>query len=391
MSRIDQLAADPAIEALHSKLTANLPHIIEEAITIQQISAPTFQEGQRAAYVYERFTGLADLQIDSVHNVYARLPGTNPTLPAVLLAAHTDTVFAADAILTIQRQNGRVYGPGIGDNSLGVAAVLSMADLLRQQSLESDIWFVANSREEGMGDLGGMRAVYEKLMPRLGLALILEGMAYGHIYRSGIAVRRLKITCKTGGGHSWLHYGRPSAIHTLMRIGAAITQLTPPQEPRTTFNIGVIEGGQSVNSIATTASMLLDMRSEERDTLADLEQQVRHIIDQQRIPDVEIVVEVVGDRPSGSIALTHPLVQLARDVLRWQGIHPVYETGSTDANVLLAAGLPSITIGVTHGGNAHRLDEYIETAPIRDGLWQLLLLTIAAANGLASKLGLPLR
>src|SRR5262249_31490790 len=153
------------------------------------------------------------------------LPGTDRSLPAVLIAAHTDTVFAANTPLHIQRQGNRIYGPGLGDNSLGVAALLAIKDVLGAHELPADIWFVANSREEGMGDLGGMRAVHERLAPQLGVGVIIEGMAFGRIYHAAIAVRRLQIRCHTPGGHSWLHFGRPSAIHSLMRLGAAITDL----------------------------------------------------------------------------------------------------------------------------------------------------------------------
>lgn len=382
MTSVLQLVAEPSIAALHTALPTRLDRILDEAIRIQQIPAPTFAESARAAYVADRFRGLESVEVDALHNVYGRLPGSDTARPALLVSAHTDTVFDAGTSLQIQRQNGRIYGPGLGDNSLGVAALLAILDLLREhnQRLPADVWFVANSREEGMGDLGGIRAVYDKLRSQLGAALVIEGMAFGRIYHEGIAVRRLRITCRTPGGHSWLHFGRPSAIHGLVTLGAQIAALQPPESPRTTYNIGVIEGGQSVNSIAAEASMLLDLRSEDRDALSQLERAVLSMVDHTRRPEMDFEVEVVGDRPVGAIRVSHPIVQLARTVLESINVHPVFESGSTDANVLLAAGLPAITVGVTNGGNAHRLDEYIETAPILDGLWQLLLLTIATAR-----------
>jgi tripeptide aminopeptidase len=218
----------------------------------------------------------------------------------------------------------------------------------------------------------------------VGMAIIVEGMAFAHIYHVGIAVRRLEITCQTAGGHSWLHFGNPSAVHHLMQLGAEITTILPLTTPRTTYNIGVISGGQSVNSIASRASMLLDMRSEAPLTLQALETQVRAMVEQHRAPDVEWIVKVVGDRPSGAIPRTHPLVELARAALAQINAQPIFGMGSTDANVPLAAGLPAVTVGITRGGNAHRLDEYIETASVQDGLWQLLLLVVGAANGLAN-------
>src|SRR5262249_97183 len=153
---------------------------------------------------------------------------------------------------------GQVYGPGIGDNSLGVGALLIAAELLSAFQFPHDIWFVANTREEGMGDLGGIRAVTGRLRSQLGQPIVIEGVAFGPVYHSGIAVRRLRIRCQGPGGHSWLHFGRPSAIHGLMKLGAQIATLHPPESPRTTYNIGVIEGGTTVNSIAADASLLLD-------------------------------------------------------------------------------------------------------------------------------------
>jgi acetylornithine deacetylase/succinyl-diaminopimelate desuccinylase-like protein len=384
LTDIDRLAAEPRMIAYRARLTEMLNRVIDEAIAIQQIPAPTFHEGQRAAYIRSRFAGLDAVEVDALHNVYGCLRGVESTLPALLVAAHTDTVFEPDIPLTVHRNGSRIYGPGLGDNSLGVAALLAMVDILRDQPLPADVWFVANSREEGLGDLGGIRAVYGKLSAQLGAALIVEGIAFGRIYHAGIAVRRLKITCRTAGGHSWLHFGRPSAIHSLVQVAAQIAALQPPESPRTTYNIGMIEGGRSVNSIAPEASMFLDLRSEDRAALTTIENQIAALIDAARSPDVEFAVEVVGDRPAGHIPVSHPLVQMARAVLESMGIHPLYEAGSTDANVLLASGLPTITIGITQGGNAHREDEFIETANILDGLWQLLLLMVGAAGGLKS-------
>jgi acetylornithine deacetylase/succinyl-diaminopimelate desuccinylase-like protein len=370
--------------AQRARLTALADRTLEEAITIQQIPAPTFDERRRAEYVYSRFKaqGLDSLEIDAVQNVYGRLAGTNAQQPAMMISAHTDTVFDIETPLAIHREGNRVYGPGLGDNSLGVAALLTLVDVLREQRLPGDIWFVANSREEGLGDLGGMRAAHERLAPCLSAALVIEGIAFGRVYHAGIAVRRLEISCRTPGGHSWLHFGRPSAIHALIRLGQQITMIVPPTTPRTTYNIGVISGGRSVNSIASDATLLLDLRSEDRVALAALEQEVMDLIEANRAEETEFSVKVVGDRPAGAIPLAHPLVQLADEALKSMAVQPIHEAGSTDANVPLAYGLPAITVGVTYGGNAHRTDEYLETTNIPDGLWQLFLIAMGVAMGL---------
>jgi tripeptide aminopeptidase len=358
--------------------------ILKNAVEVQQIPSPTFSEERRATYIKDRFarSALQDIMIDGLNNVYGRWPGTVPDSPALLVSAHTDTVFPPDMDLATRRENERMYGPGLGDNSLGVAALLALLDIFGNHQLHpaADIWFVADSREEGLGDLAGIRAVWDRHGPRLGAAIVVEGMALGHIYHAGIAVRRLRIACCAPGGHSWLHFGQPSAIHGLVNLGARITALTPPSEPRTTYNIGLISGGHSVNSLATCADLYLDLRSEGPASLATLEEQVVGMVDALRRPGLDFTIEVVGDRPSGRIALDHPLVQLASAVLESIGHQPIYDSGSTDANVLLANGLPAVTVGVSFGGHAHRPDEYIEIAPIADGIWQLVLLTLAAAN-----------
>lgn len=359
-------------------------YAIEQSTTIQQIPAPTFHEQSRAAYVLKQFRALQlrETSIDSEHNVYGLLPGKQPTLPAVMVSAHTDTVFPAETDLSLHQENDLMYGPGLGDNSVGVGGLLGLLYMLREQriTLERDIWFVATSREEGLGDLSGMKAAFHQLQQRIGSIINLEGLAFGHIYHAGIAVRRLHIIAHTEGGHSWLHFGRPSATHAIIQLGARILSIQPSQSPRTTYNVGQLEGGQGINVIASSAGLWLDMRSESSAALQALEQEVRGHIDALTNDEVTFTVKIVGDRPAGYLAPDHKLVQCAMTALAQLGVQGVLETGSTDANVPLAAGCPAVTIGITRGGNAHRLDEYIELSTVSDGLRQLILLTITAAN-----------
>ncbi len=365
-------------------VTEAVDWIIDQSIAIQQIPAPTFNEEKRALYVAEQFKqlGLKNVQIDSLFNVVGLMKGKQKELPGVMVSAHTDTVFAQEADLHIRRENDTIWGPGLGDNSVGVGGMLGLASILNTLGLQPDcdIWFVANTREEGLGDLGGMKAVFAQLQAKIKCVINLEGMAFGHVYHAGIAVRRLHITAKGEGGHSWLNFGRTSAIHGILDLGAQITRITPPQSPRTTYNVGIIEGGQSINTISTEAGMWLDLRSEESVTLSKFEQDVRKIINKASKPNLAFSIEVVGDRPAGSISPKHELVQQAMEALEQTGIKGTLENGSTDANVPLAAQCPAVTIGITRGGNAHRMDEYIEVTPISSGMRQLLLLTLATTN-----------
>ena len=379
---IQALAQSEGLKKLRSQIDPDA--ILRTAITLQQIPSPTFDEAQRAAHVKTEFLryGLHDVRIDDFHNVWGCWPGLDPARPALMVSAHIDTVFSTETDLTIKRDRDRVYGPGLGDNSLGVAALLALLELFSQNNIQpaTDIWFVANSREEGLGNLDGIRAVWETLKARLGAAIVIEGMALGHIYHAGIAVRRLHITCQAPGGHSWLHFGKPSAVHGLIDASARILALSAPSHPRTTYNIGMINGGHSINSLAMSANLYLDLRSESADTLAGFEQQVRDAVKAAQSPELDFTIDVVGDRPSGEVSVTHPLVQLATVALKAIDHPPSYKTGSTDANIMLANGLPTITIGISYGGHAHRQDEFIETKPIASGIWQLLLLTLAATD-----------
>ncbi len=366
----------------------NRQHILQRAIDIQQIPAPTFHEGERAAKLVADFQalGLQDIRQDALHNVYGWLPGDSPEAPVLLISAHTDTVFPHGTDLRIRQEGERIYGPGLGDNSLGVAALLGLAEVFASTNIPraARICFLANSREEGLGDLGGMHAALDALGDEVKAGIVLEGMALGRVYNAGIAVRRLKVSVEAPGGHSWLHFGQASAIHTLMRFGERLTQLPVSNDPRTTFNIGLIEGGTSINTIAPQAACYIDLRSVDSDTLNDLESQVRKLAAQEAAddPSVTVVIERVGDRPAGQIAADHPLVRLALDAHQSIGMVAEVEGGSTDANALLARGTPAVCVGVSYGGNAHIASEYIETAPIQAGMWQLVLLAAAAANGL---------
>jgi acetylornithine deacetylase/succinyl-diaminopimelate desuccinylase-like protein len=365
-------------------LTTLSQTVIRHAVAIQQIPAPTFNESRRATYVAQQLKALklAKVETDNLHNVYGLWMGTDRRAPAIMISAHTDTVFPEDTVLTTRTEGQHIYGPGLGDNSVGVAALIGIAHALRAGHIlpDGNIWLVATVGEEGLGDLQGMKAAFAQLQPLIKSVINLEGLAFEHVYHGGIAVRRLCITAHGEGGHSWLNFGRPSAIHGILQLGARITMLQPPATPRTTFNIGIIEGGQSINTIASRASLWLDLRSEDQSILASLERQVRSEVEALSTTDLKLSVEVVGDRPAGRIPPEHPLVQGALAALAQVGINGSLETGSTDANIPLSAGCPAVTIGVTRGGNAHRLDEYIDTEPLISGLRQLFLLSLAATS-----------
>jgi acetylornithine deacetylase/succinyl-diaminopimelate desuccinylase-like protein len=384
MNQIERWQQNASARAALAAL-ADTEAIVQTTIAVQQIAAPTFAEQERGAYVATRLRELSlhDVDVDELGNVYSRRAGRLGG-PGLLIAAHLDTVFPADVDLSVRREDGRVYGPGIGDNSLAVAALLHLAAALQQQDVphDHDIWFVATVGEEGLGDLRGMRAAVDRLQPQLAAAIALEGMGNGRVIHAGLGVRRYQISASAAGGHSWSDFGAPSAVHALVRLAARLSTLTPPADIRSSYNIGVIEGGTSVNTIAERASLLLDLRSVAPAGLAALVEQVERLTAEARAsePEVTFTLEIVGDRPAGRIAADHALVRAAVEAGRASGLTLTNAIASTDANIPLSRGLPAVCVGVTAGDNAHRLDEYIETAPIRPGMQALLWLTLAASS-----------
>lgn len=362
--------------------------VVALAKAVQQIPAPTFAEGQRAAFIAQQMTdlGLDGVVVDEGHNVYGRYPGRDSKLPPIVVSAHSDTVFAADTDLTLHERDGLIYGPGIGDNATGVAGVLAMAQAVQAHDLKpiADIWFVANSCEEGLGNLQGMRAVVERFGPKA-VYLVVEGGLYGQISHQAIGVRRFKIRVTAPGGHSWGSFGTASAIHVLGQIIARLDRMTVPNKPKTTFNVGEISGGTSINTIAQSAELLLDLRSEAPDMLDALVQSVSGIVERigqsQQRRHVGIEMEEIGNRPAGYISRTRDVVQWAEEALRYVGCkRPNFIASSTDANVPLSDGLTAVCVGLTESGNAHRLDEFMDPEKLPSGLGQLLLLLLAASG-----------
>jgi acetylornithine deacetylase/succinyl-diaminopimelate desuccinylase-like protein len=216
-----------------------------------------------------------------------------------------------------------------------------------------------------------MRSIVDRFGDHPLAYIVLEGMALGQIYHRGLGVQRYLITVKTEGGHSWVDYGTPSAIHELADLATKLTAIKLPKEPRTSLNIGIISGGTSVNTIAAQASLELDLRSTGSNTLNNLILEIETLVAKSNKQNIDFQSEVIGQRPVGEIPENHPLVKLTADVLRERGIQPSLNIGSTDANIPLSLGLPCVSIGLTTGSGAHTINEHIQTKPLKSGMEQL--------------------
>jgi tripeptide aminopeptidase len=372
--------ADRATAAALDWLAGQTDRFVAGLTSLAEIPAPTFAEGTRAEHMAARLRelGLEQVQIDAAGNVLgclgADLPGSG-----VALLAHMDTVFPAETNLRVRRHGGRLYGPGIGDNSAGLMGLLMTLEAMRVAGvqLRQPIWAVATTGEEGLGDLRGARAAVQTLRGRIDCAVAIEGALLGRVTHAGVGSLRWRVHFSGPGGHSWHDFGRPSAINAAALAITELTRLSVPTEPRTTFNVGAIEGGIGVNVIASEASFLLDMRSLDARVLQDLVRQAEHAVRRASEREgVEVEIATVGDRPAGSIPRDHPLVETAAAVLRHLGLEPRYEAASTDANIPLSLGIPAITVGITHGGGIHTEEEWLEIQPCVTGVGQLLLLVL---------------
>ncbi len=346
-----------------------LSRVIDLAVAIQQIPAPTGEESARAAFMRQRFAaeGLA-VETDTVGNVYARLPGAHPDARPVILSAHLDTVFPADTPLTVRRDADRIAGPGIGDNSVALAALFGLIWRLQEthRRLPADLWLVANVGEEGLGNLKGMKAVAARFGHQPRAYIVLEGLGLGWVYRQALAVRRYALTVRTAGGHAWANAGTPSAIHVLAALIARLEAQPRPRE--TSLNVGTFHGGISVNTIAPEARAEIDLRAVRRDALAALAQRLETEVQRARRRGVAITCTPIGDRPGGEIPAGHPLVRAALAALRRHGLTGRTAVASTDANVPLSRGYAAICLGLTTGGGAHTLGEFIRIRPLATGL-----------------------
>lgn len=368
----------PAVQASLTWLADNLEQVLDTAVQLCRIPAPTFEEAERAAYVAERMRaiGLAAVHVDAVGNVTGILSAGRPG-PTTLVTAHIDTVFPRATPLQVRRTRQRLYGPSIGDNCIAVAAMLAVAEAMRrlQPMPPGRVIFAASVGEEGLGNLCGIRALLEAWHGQIDTVIAVEGHGVDEVRTTGIGSTRLEVTFTGPGGHSWGAFGTPSAIHALGSAIHKLARLQVPQEPKTTLNVGVVHGGDSVNTIAPQATMLVDLRSVDPAQLAQLERRVARLLRVvQHDTGVQVLSRVVGQRPAAMLDPKHPLCQGIKAIRRYLQMRPgVFSAASTDANLPLSQGIPAVCLGISRGALAHTVQEYIDIAPVTGGMKQLLL------------------
>ena len=368
---------DPKFKLAEQFVDKDHDRLVRETIQITEIEAPPFKEEKRAKAFAEMLkqSGLADVHIDAEGNVIGVRKGTGAG-PLIAIAAHLDTVFPEGTDVKVRREGTRLYAPGVGDDSRALAGLLEMVRALDAAKIQtaSDILFIGNVGEEGQGDLRGMKYLFQKgpYKDKIKMFISLDPFGWGNdITIAGMGSKRFRVTFKGPGGHSFGSFGSVSPAYALGNAIVKLSKMQVPSRPKTTFNVGVIGGGTSVNSIPFESWMDVDIRSETREELnktvdnftrfmreaADEENHARSIT-QGRI---EVDVKMIGDRPFGQTAMNSPIVQTASAVVQAFGLTPTYDTSSTDSNIPMSMGIPAITLesGGT-GGRNHTLDEWID-------------------------------
>ncbi len=348
------------------------PETIEEQIRITEIPAPTFKEGRRAEYFKRRFTelNLKNVRIDGAGNCLGERPGAGgEDAPTLVVAAHLDTVFDENTDVRVKRDGAILKAPGIADDGRGLTLLIALARALDEAKIETrgHIIFVANVGEEGLGDLKGTRHLFNnELKGRISHFISIDGAGLG-ITNQAVGSFRYRVTYTGPGGHSYGAFGLPNPIHALGRLIEKVSRFQTPAEPKSTFNVGRIEGGTSVNSIARAASLEMDMRSASADELAKLDAQFKRAAqaalaeeNSRWTNERKLTVEVtpIGNRPTGTQAADAPIVQAALAADRALGIKSELDASSTDSNVPISLGIPAITIdGGGRSRGTHSLDE----------------------------------
>lgn len=394
------LSGTPAVKAALEQIRREDERTLREQIEIAEIPAPSHKEEGRAKDYIRRLRelGLNDISIDTEGNVIARRAGTSRNGPTLVLSAHLDTVFSESTPLKVRKEGNRYHGPGISDDARGLAVLLTTLRAMQEHKLrtQGDVLFVATVGEEGLGNLRGVKALFRDRDDIDGFISVDGTESPRHapgeseVITRAVGSHRWQITFTGPGGHSYENFGSPSAVHAMGRAISAISDLQPPTEPKTTFTVSIVSGGTAINAIAEKAQLQLDIRSESAAALAELEEKILAAADRAGVEEgkrwnaepVRVERTLLGDRPAGAGGNDNAVASAWINAFVALGQKPpVTVAGSTDANVPMGLGIPSIT--ASGGGiadKAHSLDEWYEPVNSWLGPQGLLLTSLALAG-----------
>ncbi|HSE47704.1 MAG TPA: M20/M25/M40 family metallo-hydrolase [Terriglobales bacterium] len=393
---VARVAGARDFHAMVEWLRAHQREIADRQLELTAIPAPPFGEQQRSRWLAEQFkhVGLKDVHVDELGNVFGFRPGTDRGAKYLAVSAHIDTVFAAGTKLEVRREGTKLYGPGISDNAAGVSALLAVAQALKETGakLEMPVVFIGNVGEEGEGDLRGMRHIFSgPWKEKIAYTLVLDGAATDTIIAQALGSRRFEVTVRGAGGHSWSDFGVPNPIVALSRAVAKLAGVPVPSDPKTTFNVGAISGGTSVNSIPESATMRVDIRSAATAEIDRLENALRQAVSdavQETRPGapgqqpLKFDIKPIGSRPAAELKPDSRMLQVVKAVDAQLGNSSRMQRASTDANVPMSMGLEALTIGAGgQGGGAHTLHEWYDPTNRDLGFKRIVLTMMTLAGG----------
>jgi tripeptide aminopeptidase len=388
------ILANPGVVKALEDIKADDDRAFAEQKRITEIPAPPFKEKQRADYFLKRFVelGFKDASIDAEGNVIALRKGSGGGRPKLVVSAHLDTVFPEGTDVSIKEKDGMIVAPGIGDDSRGLAALLSLIKSLNENGIATvgDLMFVGTVGEEELGNLRGVKALFRDHADIDGF-ISIDSLGVTNVINQATGSHRYEMTFKGPGGHSFQEFGLPSAIHAMGRAIAKIADLQTPSDPKTTFTVGTVRGGTSVNAIAAEAKMAVDMRSNSTEELLKLEALLLDLVKQAVVEEnarwksdkLSVEIKLIGDRPAGIVAMDSPIVQAAqRAVTRIaRGPRVTFAGSSTDSNLAMSLGIPAVTIGGGgEGGNWHSRNEWYKPVDGWLGPQSALLTTLVLAG-----------
>jgi tripeptide aminopeptidase len=389
------ILANPKVIKTLEDIKADDERTFAEQKHITEIPAPPYKEKVRAAYYLKRFQelGFKDASIDSEGNVIALRKGSGGGRPKLVVSAHLDTVFPEGTDVSVKEKDGVTLAPGIGDDSRGLAALLSLIKSANANEIATvgDILFVGTVGEEELGNLRGVKALFRDHTDIDGF-ISVDGLGITRVVNQATGSHRYEMIFRGPGGHSFQEFGLPSAIHAMGRAVAKISELQTPADPKTTFTVGTVAGGTSVNAIAAEARMAVDMRSDSTEELLKLEARLLDLVKQAVVEEnarwktdkITVEIKLIGDRPAGIVALDSPIVQATQRAVSVITRAPrvTFAGSSTDSNLAMSLGIPAVTIGGGgEGGNWHSRNEWYRPVDAYFGP-QNALLTVLVLSGL---------
>jgi tripeptide aminopeptidase len=388
------ILANPKVIKALEDIKADDAHAFAEQKRITEIPSPPYKERQRAEYFLKRFVelGFKDASIDTEGNVIALRKGSGGGRPKLVVSAHLDTVFPEGTDVTVKEKDGIILAPGIGDDSRGLAALLSVIKSLNENAIATvgDVMFVGTVGEEELGNLRGVRALFRDHADIDGF-ISIDGLGVTKVVNQATGSHRYEMTFKGPGGHSFQEFGLPSAIHAMGRAIAKISELQTPSDPKTTFTVGTVSGGTSVNAIAAEAKMAVDMRSNSTEELLKLEERLLDLVRQGVAEEnarwnsdkLSVEIKLIGDRPAGIVAMDSPIPQATQRAVTvlTRAPHVTFAGSSTDSNLAMSMGIPAVTIGGGgEGGNWHSRNEWYKPVDAYFGPQSALLTTLVLAG-----------